>query len=189
MKEKLKNILFIVSSFYSMVVVIFMLIVSSNLSDTIELQDLEENKSKLNEYKQQLANLEQNSCTEVINKIIEQYEKTSYDGEVSLREMFEYDFDNSLLSYYIGVKDNCNLDSNQQEKYNLPIKFITASIQRDELYEKYYFQYELKLSDYSNRLIIEPLISNVEYQINRGMQLEIISNLIEISSGEVSINE
>ena len=189
MKGKIKNILFVISIFYSLVIVILMVITSNNLTSTVELHDSKENTSKLKEHKEQLSTLKQNSCTEVINKIIRHYEETSYNGEVSLREMFEYDFDNSLLSYYIEVKDNCNLDNNQEKKYNLPTKFITSSIQRDELYEKYYFQYELKLSDYSNRLIIEPLISNVEYQINRTIQLEIISNLIEISSGEVNINE
>lgn len=188
MKEKIKNIVFVISTFYSLVIVIFMVIVSGNLTNTIELHDSEENKEKINLYKQQLATLEQNSCTDVINKIITHYEETSFDGEVSLREMFEYDFDNSLLSFYSKAKENCKLDNNEVEKHNLPIKFITSSIQRDELYQRYYFQYELYLNDIT-RLIIEPQLSGVEYQINRAMELEIISDLIEISKGEVGINE
>lgn len=189
MKGNIKNILFAISIFYSIVVIILMSITFNNLTSIIELEDSKENRERLEEYKQQLSTLEQNNCTNVIHKIIKHYEETSYDGEVSLKEMYDYDFDNSLLSYYIEVKSSCNLDGEQEKKYNLPTKFITSSIQRDELYEKYYFEYELKLSDYSNRLIIEPLISNVEYQINRAMELEIISDLIEISSREVSINE
>ena len=102
--------------------------------------------------------------------------------------MFEYDFDNSLLSYFLKIRENCNLDSNQEKKYNLPIKFITSSIQRDELYQRYYFQYELNINDIT-RLIIEPQLSGVEYQINRAMELEIISDLIKIAKEEVSINE
>lgn len=187
MREKIKNILFVISVFYSLVIVVFTVIINSNLTSTIELHDSEDNREKLKEYKQQLTNLEQNSCTEIINEIISYYEVTSYDGEVSLRKMFEYDFDNSFLFYYLKVKESCNLDDNQVKKYNLPIKFITASIQSDELYQRYYFQYELHLNDMT-RLIIEPQLSSVEYQINRGMQLEIISSLIEISKGG-NINE
>ena len=188
MKGKIKNMLFVISTFYSLVIVIFMVIISVNLINTIELHDSKENKEKINLYKQQLATLEQNSCTEVINEIITHYEATSYNGEVSLREMFEYDFDNSLLSYFLKIRENCNLDSNQEKKYNLPIKFITSSIQRDELYQRYYFQYELNINDIT-RLIIEPQLSGVEYQINRAMELEIISDLIKIAKEEVSINE
>lgn len=189
MKENIKKTLFVISIFYSFVIVILMVITTNNLVTTIELHDSEENEVKLKEYKEQLANLEQNSCTEVIDKIIKHYEETSYDGEVSLKEMYEYDFDNSLLSYYSKVKENCKLSEGDLKKYNLPNKFITSSIQRDESYQRYYFQYELKIDDYLTRLIVEPSISSLEYQINRTMELEIISTLIEISSREDVVNE
>jgi len=189
MKEKVKNGLFIISIVYSVLIIILMLITTSNLVTTVELHDSKENKSKILEYKQQLLILEQNSCTETISKIIKHYEETSYDGKVSLRDMYEYDINNSLLSYYIKVKENCKLSEDAEDKYNLPTKFITSSIQRDESYQRYYFQYELKLSDYFTRLIVEPSITSIEYEINRTMELEIISALIEISSREDNINE
>ncbi|MBQ9072740.1 MAG: hypothetical protein IJY25_06245 [Bacilli bacterium] len=189
MKENIKKILFIISIFYSFIIVVLMLITSSNLVATIELHDSEENRTKLKGYKEQLSALEQNSCTETIAEIINHYEETSYDGEVSIRKMYEYDFDNSLLSYYTQVKQNCKLSEVEENKYNIATNFITSSIQRDELYQRYYFQYELGINDYMTRLIVEPSITSIEYQINRNIELEIISNLIEISSREVIINE
>lgn len=189
MKENIKKVLFGTSIFYSLIIIVLMIIKTNTLVDTVELIDSEENKTKLNEYKEKLTTLNQNSCTKVINEIIKHYEETSYSGKVSLREIYEYDFDNSLLSYYIKVKDNCKISEADEKKYNLPFKFITSSIQRDELYIPYYFQYELGINDHITRLIIEPQIHGIEYQINRVAELEIISDLIEISSKEAIINE
>ena len=189
MKETIKNVLFCISIFYSIIIITLMLITKNNLVSIVELHDSEENKNKLNNYKQQVSLLEQNSCTGVINKIIKHYEETSYDGEVSLRKMYEYDFDNSLLSYYTQAKESCKLNEEDEKKYNLPTKFITASIQRDEMYQRYYFQYELRINDYITRLIAEPLLSGVEYQISKNMELEILSILIEISSRDGVVNE
>lgn len=184
-----KNILFIISMFYSLVVIIFMFITTNNLVTEIELHDLDENKDKLIKYKEQLINLPQNSCTEVIDEIIEHYEENTYDGKVNLKEMYEYDFDNSLISYYTKVKENCKISEEDEKTYNLPMKFIISSIQKDEIYKRYYFQYELRIMDYMARLIVEPEITNLEYNINRTMELEIISILIDISSREGAINE
>jgi len=189
MKENFKKIIFGISIFYSFVIIILMIITINNMVTTIELHDTEENKVKLNEYKDKLSTLKQDSCTGVINEIINHYEETSYDGEVNLKEMYEYDFDNSLLSYYIKVKDNCNITDEIAKQYNLPNKFVTGSIQRDEIYLPYYFQYELGFDDYITRLIVEPQLYNTEYQINRVAELEIIFALIDISSKEATINE
>lgn len=189
MKESIKKMLFGISMFYSLLIIILMIITTNNMVTTIELHDPEENKEKLKEYKEQLGILKQDSCTDVINEIIHHYEETSYDGKVSLKEMYEYDFDNSLLSYYIKVKDNCNITDEVAMQYNFPNKFVTGSIQRDEIYLPYYFQYELGFNDYITRLIVEPQLYNTEYQINRVAELEIIFALIDISSKGVNVNE
>lgn len=189
MKEKLKNTLFVISIFYSVIIIILTFITTNNLVSSIELHDVEENRVKLTKYKKDLSLLEKNSCTEVISKIINHYEETSYNGNVNLKEMYEYDNDNSLLSYYMKAKENCNINEQDEEKYNLSMKFITSSIQRDETYQRYYFQYELKIFDYPTRLIVQPEITGIEYSINRIGELEIIEALIEICSREAVINE
>ena len=189
MKKNLKNILFTISIFYSLVVVVLMCITINDLVTEVELHDLDENKEKLIEYKEKLSKLPQNSCVEIINDLINHYEETTYDGKVNLNEIYINQEDNSLLSYYQKVKESCNITEEKETKYNLPAKFITASIQWDELYKRYYFQYEIEIPDYMIRLIVDPEITNVEYQINRSMELEIIASLIEIASEEAVINE
>lgn len=189
MKENIKKILLCISIFYSITIIVLTSITASNLVSTVELKDTQENKTKIAEYKQQLMTLPQNNCTEVIGEIISYYNETSYEGKVNLKEMYKYDYEKSLLSYYLKTRESCKLSKQDEEKYNLPTKFITASIQKDEMYQRYYFQYELKLTDYNTRIIVEPLLTNLEYEINRTMELEIISSLIEIVGKEVAINE
>lgn len=188
MKENIKNILFTISIFYSLVIIILMCVTTSNLVINVELHDSEENRIKLTEYKVELRSLPKNSCTDVIEEIIRHYEDTLYDGKVNLRKMYEYDTTNSILSYYNKAKDKCNISEEDEKKYNLSTKFITSSIQKDEMYQRYYFQYELRIIDYFNRLIIEPATTGIEYHINRTEELEIIKALIEISSME-DVNE
>lgn len=189
MKEKIKNILFIISIFYSVVIIVSMIFTTINMVDIVDLSDTRENKSKLKEYKAQVSLLEENKCTKMINKIIKHYEETSYDGNVKIKEMFNYDFDDSLLSYYGDTQKACNISEEDAKKYNLPFKFVAASIQRDELYQRYYFQYELNFRDIYMRDIGQAVLTGIEYNINRSNILEIISDLIEISSREVIVNE
>ena len=189
MRKKVKSILFVVSIVYSLVIVILMGITTKNLVGTVELHDTDDNKEMLLSYKEELLKLEQNDCTKVISQMIKHYEETSYDGEIILREMYEYGLENGIISYYQLAKDKCNISLDDEKKYNFKAKFLTVSIQGDELFEKYYFQYELGIKDRPIRLIAEPFLLNVEYKINRDMELEIIKSLIELSSKEGVINE
>lgn len=189
MIEKTKNIIFTISIFYSIVIIIFMSITTINMNDTIVLSDSEDNKNTLIEYKKQLSELEKNDCTSMIEKLIKHYEDTSYAGNINIRTIYEYDMENSIISYYLDTKNKCNLTDELAEKHNLPIKFLTASIQNNEIYQQYYFKYELSLKDFKARLVGEPNMTHIEYMINRTMELEIIESLIKLSNKEDIINE
>ena len=152
MKEKLKNYVFGISIFYSLMILILMIINITTATTSIELHDSEENKNKLNEYKKEIATLKQNDCTTTINKLINYYEATSYNGKIKLKDI--YNIEQGLLSYYGEMKENCNLTEEQLKKYNFPNKFITATIEQEEMFMKHYFQYELKFTDVLARTII-----------------------------------
>ena len=51
MKENIKKILFIISIFYSVVLIVLMLFNMSNMVMSVDLHDTEDNKIKINEYK------------------------------------------------------------------------------------------------------------------------------------------
>ena len=76
MKEKIKNLLFSVSIFYSVLIVGLMIFTFSTMTDSVELYDNDDNKVKLNNYKEIVSNMEDNECTLVINDIIKYYEDT-----------------------------------------------------------------------------------------------------------------
>jgi len=186
MKEKIKNQVFAISIFYSVVILVLMISNITSAVTSIELYDSEENRNKLNEYKKEIATLNQNECTTTINKIVKYYENTSYNGKIELKDI--YNIEEGFLSYFGEMKDNCNLTDEQLKKYNLSNKFISSTIHQEEIFTKYYFQYELNFSDNLNRTIIEPTLYNIEYEISKNTQLEIISILLDISK-EVVVNE
>lgn len=186
MKEKIKNQVFAISIFYSVVILVLMISNITSAVTSIELYDSEENRNKLNEYKKEIATLNQNECTTTINKIVKYYENTSYNGKIELKDI--YNIEEGFLSYFGEMKDNCNITDEQLKKYNLSNKFISSTIHQEEIFTKYYFQYELNFSDNLNRTIIEPTLYNIEYEISKNTQLEIISILLDISK-EVVVNE
>ena len=184
MKEKLKNYLFGISIFYSTIIILLITLNTITSTNTIELYDLKENKTKLNEYKNEISLLEQNSCTTTINQIINYYEKTSYNGEVDLKKFYNQGLEESILSLYMNAKENCNLTEDDIEYYNFPTKVLATTIWQEELLKNHYFQYELTFKDIFTRSIVEPEISNIEYKISKNLQLEIIRDLIEFTNKE-----
>ena len=100
--------------------------------------------------------------------------------------MYDYDGKNGFLSYYIKVKETCNISETDEKEYDFPTKFISSIMYRESLYQKYYFQYELKFTDMYMRDIGEAAIHGTMYNASRNIVLDIISGLIEISSKEAS---
>ena len=180
MKENIKKILIGSFIFYSIVIVILMLFNYNNATIGIELSDSNENKEKLNNYKKQVQLLESNECTDIISELIAYYEKTSYDGIVNLKEMYNFVNENSFLSFFTKIKEGCSLSDVDIDKYNLPTKFISSSILQEHLYLNNRFQYEISLKDIWARDIADTYLVGTEYSISKKIQLEIIGNLIEI---------
>lgn len=189
MKEKIKSVLFSVSIFYSVLIVVLMIFTCITMTDSVELYDNDDNKSRLNNYKEMVSNMEDNECTLVIKDIIKYYEDTSYNGSVNLKEMYDYDGNNGLLSYSIKAKEGCNISETDEKEYDLSTKFLSSIMYREGIYQRYRFQYELKFTDMYLRDIAEAYIFGTEYNISRKTILDIISSLIEISNKGVSADE
>jgi hypothetical protein len=180
MKDRVKSYLFYFSIIYS-VLVIFGMIINYTVSvNSIELKDSEENISKINNYKDQLKQLSRNECTYLIDKMIIYYEDTSYNGHVNLKEMYSQNLKINFLSFYNDIKKTCNINDEMIDRHNLRMEFLSSEIPTDEIFQRYFFQYEIGLKDVLTRQIIEPLIHNAEYQISKAAQVEIIGHLIEI---------
>ena len=185
MKEKIKKIIFNISIFYVVIVLVLMLISYFNATTSIELVNNEENIKELNKLKKELTSLENNSCTKEISKMIEYSENTSYNGKVNLKKVYE-NLDSKID--YEKLFKVC--DVTKEEKDNLSNLFITNMVLEEELYShKYMFQYELGIKDFYSRMINESDIKSTEYNIVKKNEINIISNLIEIASKGDDINE
>ena len=181
-KKNIRTGLLFVSIFYIVSVVGLMIINFCLSKSNVELHDSDDNVKKIKELRQEALSLEVNSCTIVINDMITYYEKTSYDGKVNLKEM--YDMLNSenisFLDYYLQIKEHCGLTDAEREKYDYPHLFMTAVIQNEAMLQRYLYQYELGFKDLYFRMIAEPNLNNTEYLIRKRAELKAISNVIEM---------
>ena len=180
MKKNIRTGLLFVSIFYIVSVVGLMIMNFCLSTSNVELHDSDDNVKKIKELRQEALALEVNSCTIVINDMITYYEKTSYDGKVNLKEM--YDMLNSenisFLEYYLQIKEHCGLTDVEREKYDYPHLFMTAVIQNEAMLQRYLYQYELGFKDLYFRMIAEPNLNNTEYLIRKRAELKAISNVI-----------
>lgn len=180
MKENIKKILIGSFIFYSIVIVILMIFNYNNATLEIELSDSNENIQELNNYKKKVNLLENNECTSIIRELITYYEKTSYNGIVNLKEMYDLAGKNSFLNFFTKIKEKCILSDEDIDKYNLPTKFISYQMPQEHLYQQNRFKFEISIKDIWARNIAETSLIGTEYNISKKIQLEIIDNLIEI---------
>ena len=182
MKKDIRTGLLFVSIFY-VVAIVFLMIMNFCLStSSIELHDSDENVKKIKELRREALALEVNKCSVVINDMITYYEKTSFDGDVNLKE--KYDMLNqenvSFLEYYLQIKEHCGLTDEERDKYDYPHLFMTAAIQNEAMLQRYLYQYELGFKDLYFRMIAEPNLNNTEYLIRKRAELKAISSVIEM---------
>lgn len=181
-KKNIRTGLLFVSIFYIVSVVGLMIVNFCLSTSNVELHDSDDNVKKIKELRQEALALEVNSCTIVINDMITYYEKTSYDGKVNLKEMYDmfYSENISFLEYYLQIKEHCGLTDDEREKYDYPHLFMTAVIQNEAMLQRYLYQYELGFKDLYFRMIAEPNLNNTEYLIRKRAELKAISNVIEM---------
>lgn len=179
-KKNIRTGLLFVSIFYIVSVVCLMIMNFCLSTSNVELHDSDDNVKKIKELRQEALSLEVNSCTIVINDMITYYEKTSYDGKVNLKEMYDmfYSENISFLEYYLQIKEHCGLTDAEREKYDYPHLFMTAVIQNEAMLQRYLYQYELGFKDLYFRMIAEPNLNNTGYLIRKSAELKAISNVI-----------
>ena len=148
-------------------------------------------KEDINKYKEKVSSLTNKECKDYLNNFINYVENSNYDGDVYVRDYFEKIYINGdyLLSYYLKGKDNCSSFTDEKAKeYDLPLMFLTASMQDDAIMSNYTTQYELNIKDNLIRLILEPDIKYIENSIKQRTELNIIKTIIKMAEEE-ALNE
>ena len=180
MKERVKELIFIISIVYSLFIIALMLYSFFTSHNIIELNDSSDNIELLNNYKESLKNIKESTCKSALNDLIAHYEKTSYNGEINFKNQVEAS--DGLLNHASSLLKSCNFD--EETRKSVVHNMLIASIQFEEVLQKFYFQYEIRIPDLNNRELSEPSLNVIRYSINRNSQLETIKLIIDYLKGE-----
>lgn len=185
MKEKIKNFVFSMLLFYSIFVVLIIVINMFNLRGKIEIHDKEDNLNRLSDLKARANNLEKNSCGLLVDQMISKYEETSYDGEVILSEFYDLYWEGaSFLQFYSSFKTECGMSDEKIKELDLDYDVLNSITFFENVVNKHMFYYEISLSDKYMREISEANIENIEYQTCKKSELDIIEKMINYVGGE-----
>lgn len=186
MKENIKKYCFGISFLYVISITLLVIVNFLSVPKTIYLKDSEDNLEKFNKLKNEVNTLKESECKTIINDFIKYYEKTSYDDNVLIRDIYDIAMNESPISYYMKFTEKCDI-TDEEVRHKLANNAVSSSLQLDRIFVKDYFKYEITLKDEFNRMIIEPSFYNQEYIISKYEQLEIIEILIDsIKGGKVN---
>ena len=181
MKNKIKNIILIMGTFYMIAIIVLMLITYCNMTSSIELSSSDEYKNELNQYKEKVSAMNNSKCKSYMSTLINKVEKEISVEEINLKDYYKsINSEDSLLSYYPKASESCESITNEKmHDMNMPIKFLTPGILGDEIFRNYIYQYELGLQDKKTREINAANLIPVENNIRISQELQIISDLLQ----------
>lgn len=181
LKEKIKEHLLVISIIYGIIIILLMLFTYLKMDTNISLNNTDISK-EINKYKKQINLIENNKCkTELLN-YTNYINENNFKNKTNIRSYYRKTFlsGESILTYYSKIKNSCKITNEKAKEYNLSTMFITATIQTDEIIQTYMYQHEIRLDDFYFRDIAEPSIIQVENQIKKENELNIIKNILKI---------
>ena len=170
---------------------------------TLYLEDSEANIKQLNVYKTEANKITNEKCRNALNKIIEQYERTSFNGDVSIlglkKAFLEYDdgFTHTRLTgeFAFGFFESCSTKLENATEEDIKISSNIANSMylihnmEDGLFQslgtsQFAIGSNLYVYDY-NYLSLAPTI----YNVHRDTYLDLIDNIIKYEKVRGEYNE
>ena len=184
MRNKLKVFMFNSFLFYVIFIVILFIVNTINFTHEIELTNSDENNLKIIELKERINHLENSSCKSLLVEMSNLYEETSYDGNIELTDFYNKYFDNkSFLSFYGRIENECNIGNEEKKSMDLHKETLNSILYIENLLNKYMFQYEINFTDYYMHEIGESNIINLQYQLSKSSELNIIERILDYIGG------
>lgn len=181
MKEKIKNVLLIISFTFIILFSFIEIINLTTYTNKVYLEDGKENIEKYEIYKNEFSKLEESECKESLGKYIERYKKTSYKGEVSLKDIYNnLAYDDSVPVIYQEIRKKCNLTDEEVKEYELVHSILDSITGYEEIFNGHRFPYEINITDKQMREIIEPTLNNYSYDRIKRSELSFIKNMLKI---------
>lgn len=178
MKNLIQKIIF---NFTIVYIIIFSILTINNLIQIEDKLNTTPNYpiEKLKTLKAKINLLDNNECNQSIKDLYNASNTLMFNKTTTLKEFYEIVTNNSIISNYFEVTQNCNLT--EELKNELTPKVVSATMVYEELREKYFYQHEITIEDKFYRLIAEANTTNSKLQTGKYQEIEIIEKLIEVN--------
>lgn len=184
MKEKIKIFIFNSFIFYVIIIIILTIVNMLNFISEIELNNNDENNSKIIVLEDRVNKLENSACKSLLKEMINTYNETSYDGIVKLSEFYNvYWNGTSILQFYNQIEEKCNINNEEMKNIDLHRESLNSVLYIENLVGKHMFQYEINLIDNYMHEIGEANTINMQYQLSKASELKIIENILDYIGG------
>ena len=191
MKEKIKEYLLAVTLIYGIVIVLLMIMTYTNMEEYLEFEKDNNFYEELNNYKNEVSKIENQSCKQEINNLINYIEKHNLSGKVNLKEYYNNTFhdNNYLPGYHWKINEACSIKKRVADSEGLSMMYLTASIQNDEILQPYMYQYEIHLKDNTFRQMAEPSFLKYQQSIQNDRELNILKTTLKIVNDKGDVSE
>lgn len=186
MRDNVKKYLFNFLICFCICIIVLTIYNIFNFKSEIYLSSNDENNIKYNLLKERINNLDDSSCSLLLKDMISTYEKTVYNGEVKLKDIYDVYYEgSSFFPYYSLIQEKCNISKEEMENMDMPFEFTNSVTFIENIVSKYLFQYEISIKDKFSRDIAESSIIGIEYQTCKKSQLSIIEKVLNYMGGEI----
>lgn len=180
MQKKQTLLVLLIFVVFIEIVIIFFSFKKQN--ETISIKDVNNYSRAITTAKDSLKELKVSeecyqSLNDMINKINDTHFKT---GKVNIRDYYiAYYQDEYLFTDHLyNVKDKC--DINDEIYDDIYLKAMSASVFPEEIKIRYLNAYEIHIKDLISRKINDTNHENVASFVTKSMELEVLSDVIEV---------
>ena len=157
------------------------------IKKTLELTDSSENMVKINEFKKEINDLQESSCKTLLNEMIKAYEKTSFDGIVEYKDIYDIYWNGiSFLSFYEDIIQDCNISKEKMQSMNMPYYVLNSTSFVDNLVSKKMFDYEIGIKDKFFRESAETNRIGLDYKLSKQSEIIMIENILKTIGGNIN---
>ena len=186
--KRIKDLLLSLFIFGSIVIVIFIVLSFFNTKQTIEVYKNDKIEEKFDDLRQRVNSMEENECKDYLNTYISYISKMPIEGEIKLKDLYDYFSNYSILGLYEDAQNKCHISIEELDEYGIAGKYLSVMALSNNLINKYMFTYELNLKD-ELRVLTESNIDSINFTSIRYNQVEILNNYVTLIESKEVTNE
>ena len=186
--NRFKDLLLSVFVLGSIVIIIFILLSFFNIKKVVFISMVGPNENEYNELKSRVNELDESDCKNFLKEYIEYVDKGHFEGEVKIKDLYDYYMNAPVLELYENSKLRCNLTDEELSKNAITSKYITILSIPESFFQKYTFSYELNLKD-GLRELMEPNVDSLLLTAVRSNQIDLLAEYLDVLSERENVYE